>query len=67
MAPAAYSDLSKASNDLINKDFYHLSTAAVDVKTVAQMVLLLLLKVKPLKMTPLVLLLMPNTWTKLLV
>ncbi|CAI5757618.1 unnamed protein product [Candida verbasci] len=35
MAPSAYSDLAKASNDLLNKDFYHLSTAAVDVKTIA--------------------------------
>ena len=35
MAPSAYSDLAKAANDLINRDFYHLSTAAVDVKTVA--------------------------------
>jgi voltage-dependent anion channel protein 2 len=35
MAPAAYSDIQKSSNDLLNKDFFHLSTASVDVKSVA--------------------------------
>lgn len=35
MAPVAFSDIQKPSNDLLNKDFFHLSTAAVDVKTTA--------------------------------
>ncbi|KAK6456241.1 Porin/voltage-dependent anion-selective channel protein [Scheffersomyces xylosifermentans] len=35
MAPAAYSDIQKSANDLLNRDFFHLATAAVDVKTVA--------------------------------
>ncbi|KAK6204914.1 Porin/voltage-dependent anion-selective channel protein [Scheffersomyces amazonensis] len=35
MAPAAYSDIQKSANDLLNKDFFHLATASVDVKTVA--------------------------------
>ncbi|ODV62809.1 porin POR1 ASCRUDRAFT_74274 [Ascoidea rubescens DSM 1968] len=35
MAPPAYSDISKNSNGLLNKDFYHLSKASLDVKTVA--------------------------------
>lgn len=35
MAPVAYSDLQKSAHDLLNKDFYHQSTAAVDVKTIA--------------------------------
>ena len=35
MAPAAYSDIQKSTNDLLNRDFFHLATAAVDVKTVA--------------------------------
>lgn len=35
MAPVAYADLQKQAFDLLNKDFYHNSTAAVDVKTVA--------------------------------
>ncbi|ODQ80055.1 hypothetical protein BABINDRAFT_167148 [Babjeviella inositovora NRRL Y-12698] len=32
--PPAYSDIAKPANDLLNKDFFHLSTAAVEVKTV---------------------------------
>ncbi|GEQ69281.1 hypothetical protein JCM33374_g2952 [Metschnikowia sp. JCM 33374] len=35
MAPVAFSDIQKPSNDLLNKDFFHLASAAVDVKTVA--------------------------------
>lgn len=35
MAPPAYSDIQKLTNDLLNKDFFHLSTASVDVKSVA--------------------------------
>lgn len=35
MAPVAYSDLQKSANDLLTKDFFHLNTASVDVKTVA--------------------------------
>jgi voltage-dependent anion channel protein 2 len=30
--PPAFSDISKASNDLINKDFYHTAAAALEVK-----------------------------------
>ena len=35
MAPPAFSDIQKSSNDLLSKDFFHLSTAAVDVKSTA--------------------------------
>lgn len=35
MAPSAYSDIAKPANDLLNRDFFHLATAAVDVKTTA--------------------------------
>ncbi|WPK24952.1 hypothetical protein PUMCH_002251 [Australozyma saopauloensis] len=35
MAPVAFSDIQKSSNDLLSKDFFHLSSAAVDVKTTA--------------------------------
>lgn len=34
MAPVAYSDLHKSANDLLNRDFFHLNTASVDVKTI---------------------------------
>ncbi|KAG7193061.1 Mitochondrial porin [Scheffersomyces spartinae] len=34
MAPS-YADIQKASNDLLGKDFFHLSTASVDVKSTA--------------------------------
>jgi voltage-dependent anion channel protein 2 len=30
--PPAFSDIAKASNDLINKDFYHTAAAALEVK-----------------------------------
>jgi len=33
MSIPAFSDLAKASNDLLNKDFYHLSSAAIEVKS----------------------------------
>ncbi|KAG0652419.1 outer membrane porin [Hyphodiscus hymeniophilus] len=33
MAVPAFSDIAKASNDLLNKDFYHLSAAALEVKS----------------------------------
>lgn len=33
--PVPYSDLQKPTNDLLNKDFFHLNAAAVDVKSVA--------------------------------
>ncbi|KAL6158336.1 Mitochondrial porin [Exserohilum turcicum] len=32
LPPPAFSDISKASNDLINKDFYHTAAAALEVK-----------------------------------
>jgi len=32
MAPPAFSDIAKASNDLISKDFYHLTAANLEVK-----------------------------------
>ncbi|KAI9371562.1 eukaryotic porin/Tom40 [Aspergillus egyptiacus] len=35
MAPAAFSDIAKAANDLLNKDFYHSSAAALEVKSKA--------------------------------
>lgn len=35
VSPVAYADLQKSANDLLNKDFFHLLTAAVDVKTIA--------------------------------
>ncbi|KAF7719123.1 Mitochondrial outer membrane protein porin [Penicillium ucsense] len=34
-APAAFSDISKAANDLLNKDFYHASPASLEVKSKA--------------------------------
>ncbi|RWQ97363.1 outer mitochondrial membrane protein porin [Paecilomyces variotii] len=34
-APAAFSDIAKASNDLLNKDFYHTSAANLEVKSKA--------------------------------
>ncbi|KAJ5081556.1 Porin eukaryotic type [Penicillium alfredii] len=34
-APAAFSDISKAANDLLNKDFYHASPANLEVKSKA--------------------------------
>ncbi|EZF22395.1 hypothetical protein H112_04826 [Trichophyton rubrum D6] len=34
-APAAYSDIAKAANDLLNKDFYHTSPASLEVKSKA--------------------------------
>ncbi|KAE8146693.1 eukaryotic porin/Tom40 [Aspergillus avenaceus] len=34
-APAAFSDISKAANDLLNKDFYHSSAASLEVKSKA--------------------------------
>ncbi|OJJ87084.1 porin [Aspergillus glaucus CBS 516.65] len=34
-APAAFSDISKAANDLLNKDFYHVSPASLEVKSKA--------------------------------
>lgn len=36
MAPPFFSDISKGVNDLLNRDFYHTSVAAVDVSTVAK-------------------------------
>lgn len=35
MGSPAFSDIQKATNDLLSKDFYHLSTAAVEVKSSA--------------------------------
>ncbi|CEL02623.1 Putative Outer mitochondrial membrane protein porin [Aspergillus calidoustus] len=35
MAPAAFSDIAKAANDLLNKDFYHTSAASLEVKSKA--------------------------------
>lgn len=35
MAPPAYSDIQKPTNDLLNKDFFHLTTASVDVRSTA--------------------------------
>ena len=35
MAPPAFSDIQKSSNDLLTRDFFHLAPAAIDVKTVA--------------------------------
>lgn len=35
MSPPAFSDVSKASNDLLTRDFYHLSNAALEIKTKA--------------------------------
>lgn len=35
MAVPAFSDISKASNDVLGKDFYHLTPVSLDVKTVA--------------------------------
>lgn len=35
MAPVAYSDIQKSSHDLLNKDFFHLQAANVEVKTTA--------------------------------
>ncbi|CAI7628977.1 unnamed protein product [Penicillium pancosmium] len=34
-APAAFSDIAKAANDLLNKDFYHASPANLEVKSKA--------------------------------
>ncbi|KAL4889042.1 eukaryotic porin/Tom40 [Aspergillus ambiguus] len=34
-APAAFSDIAKAANDLLNKDFYHASAANLEVKSKA--------------------------------
>ncbi|KAL4798844.1 eukaryotic porin/Tom40 [Aspergillus venezuelensis] len=34
-APAAFSDIAKAANDLLNKDFYHGSAASLEVKSKA--------------------------------
>ncbi|RAH46831.1 porin [Aspergillus brunneoviolaceus CBS 621.78] len=34
-APAAFSDIAKAANDLLNKDFYHASAASLEVKSKA--------------------------------
>ncbi|XHG00621.1 hypothetical protein AWENTII_004053 [Aspergillus wentii] len=34
-APAAFSDIAKATNDLLNKDFYHTSAASLEVKSKA--------------------------------
>ncbi|OKL59077.1 Mitochondrial outer membrane protein porin [Talaromyces atroroseus] len=31
--PAAFSDIAKAANDLLNKDFYHTSPASIEVKS----------------------------------
>lgn len=36
MAPPFFSDINKGVNDLLNRDFYHTSVAAVDVSTVAK-------------------------------
>lgn len=36
MAPPTYSDIFKGTNDLLNKDFYHSTPLAFDVKTVAK-------------------------------
>lgn len=35
MAPVAFTDIQKPTNDLLSKDFYHLSTASVDAKSTA--------------------------------
>lgn len=35
MAPPVYSDISKPQNNLLNKDFYHASPAAIEVSTTA--------------------------------
>lgn len=35
MAPVAFSDIQKPSNDLLNRDFFHLASASVDVKSTA--------------------------------
>ncbi len=35
MAPPVFSDISKNQNGLLNKDFYHLAPAAVDIQTTA--------------------------------
>jgi len=32
MAPPAFSDISKAANDIINKDFYHANAASLEIK-----------------------------------
>ncbi|KAL2867889.1 porin [Aspergillus lucknowensis] len=34
-SPAAFSDIAKAANDLLNKDFYHTSAASLEVKSKA--------------------------------
>ncbi|CAD1779276.1 similar to Saccharomyces cerevisiae YIL114C POR2 Putative mitochondrial porin (voltage-dependent anion channel) [Maudiozyma barnettii] len=36
MAPPNYSDIFKGTNDLLNKDFYHSTPLAFDVKTIAK-------------------------------
>ncbi|QLQ78964.1 hypothetical protein HG537_0B03110 [Torulaspora globosa] len=36
MAPPFFSDINKGVNDLLNRDFYHQSVAAVDVSTIAK-------------------------------
>ncbi|QLL31450.1 hypothetical protein HG536_0B03130 [Torulaspora globosa] len=36
MAPPFFSDINKGVNDLLNRDFYHTSVAAVDVSTIAK-------------------------------
>lgn len=36
MAPPFFSDINKGVNDLLNRDFYHTSVAALDVSTVAK-------------------------------
>jgi len=33
--PPAFSDIAKSSNDLLNKDFYHLAASSLDVKSTA--------------------------------
>jgi len=35
MAPPAFADISKPTNDLLNKDFYHTASAALEVKSKA--------------------------------
>ncbi|KAL9126294.1 MAG: hypothetical protein Q9217_004643 [Psora testacea] len=35
MAPPAFSDIAKTSNDLLNKDFYHTAATKIDVKSKA--------------------------------
>lgn len=35
MSIPAYSDLAKAANDLLNKDFYHMHASAIEIKSTA--------------------------------